>query len=129
MTSLASGATATVTRLLTPTKTLTLDHSAPAADRTVQPNKPITLSHHRRPERHRRQQRRRTAARTRRARRGTIAIIVPSGAGNYTVKAYVTGCSGSTNRSNNAGTSVSAAAGTTHGDDQHDLLDLPPPLP
>ena len=126
VTSLASGATATVAPVLTPVKTLTLTIQAGGIH---QNNKPITLSITGGPNGTAGAAPAYGGAFTTNGIRRRIAISVPAGTGNYTVKAYVTGCSGSTNRSNNAGSSVSAAAGTTIGDDQHDVLDLPARAP
>ena len=71
-----------------------------------------------------------TAAPSRRTRRpGRSRTTLPAGAGNYTVKAYVTGCAGTTNRSNNTGTSVSAAAATTTATINMTSSICTPPLP
>ena len=109
VTSLASGATATVTPALTPVKTLTLTIQAGGVN---QASKPITLSITGGPNGTAGAAPAYGGAFTTSA-SSTIAISLPSGSGTYTVKAYVTGCTGTTNRSNNAGNSVSAAAATT----------------
>ena len=125
VTSLASGATATVTPVITPVKTLTLTIQAGGAN---QNSKPITLSITGGPNG--------TAGAAptyggafTTSSTAKIAISLPAGAGNYTVKAYVTGCAGATNRSNNAGTTVSAAAGTTTATINMTSATCPPTLP
>ncbi len=125
VTTLASGATATVTPVITPVKTLTLTIQAGGS---TQLNKPITLSITGGPNGTALAAPAYGGAYTTSA-TGTIAISLPSGSGNYTVKAYVTGCSGSTNRSNNAGTSVSAGAGTPTATINMTSSTCAPPLP
>ena len=109
VTSLASGATATVAPAITPTFTLTLTIQAGG---TVQKGKAITLSITGGPNGTAGAAPAYGGAFTTNASTGTIAVTLPSGAGSYTVKAYVTGCAGSTNRSNNTGTVVAAGATT-----------------
>ena len=111
VTSLAAGATATVTPTLTPTKTLTLTIQRGG---TLQTGKAITLSITGGPNGVAGAAPAYGGAYTTHVTAGTIAIVLPAGAGTYRVKAYVTGCSGTTPKSNgNTGSSVSAAAGTT----------------
>ncbi len=126
VTSLASGATAPATPALTPTKTLTLTIQAGG---TVQKGKAITLSITGGPNGTAGAAPTYGGAFTTNASTGTIAVTLPAGAGNYTVKAYVTGCTGTTNRSNNTGTSVSAAAATTTATINMTSSTCLPPLP
>lgn len=126
VTSLASGATAPATPALTPTKTLTLTIQAGG---TVQKGKAITLSITGGPNGTAGAAPTYGGAFTTNASTGTIAVTLPAGSGNYTVKAYVTGCTGTTNRSNNTGTSVSAAAATTTATINMTSSTCLPPLP
>jgi len=126
VTSLASGATATVTPAITPTKSVTLTIQAGG---TVQKSKPITLSITGGPNGTAGAAPAYGGAFTTNSSTGTIVVTLPSGAGNYTVKAYVTGCAGATNRSNLAGTSVSAASGTITATINMTSSTCPPALP
>lgn len=123
--SLASGATATVTPTLTPTKTLTLTIKAGGVTQT---GKAITLSITGGPNGVAGSAPSWGGAYTTSG-TGKIAIVLPAGSGSYTVKAYVTGCSGSTNRSNGSGTSVSAATTTTTATINMTSSTCPPSLP
>jgi Tfp pilus assembly protein PilV len=108
VTSVPSGGTATTTVTLTPTKTITFTVQRGGSNA---PNTGVTIGLTGGPNGTAGANPVYSVAGTTNG-SAQISITVPAGSGSYTIKIYLTSCSGSTNRSR-SGTTVSAASGTT----------------